>query len=164
MPNRLAMRNLQALPNQVSTDGGTISIQFQARTSQAPARATVDYSVASGFPFEVTEGASATADVDVTETTVAQDVTIGRNGGAAVSFVQMEVTGRISGDVDQKLTCFVWIDQPLSEQLRDFRSANGLTQNALAVRMGVSASTISRIENGSTPSSRIEQAIAEEMS
>jgi DNA-binding XRE family transcriptional regulator len=163
MPNRLGMRNVRAIPNDVPNDGGTVSIQFEARTSLEDATANVRYTVASGFPFRVTAGGSASPQVTTTERTVAQDVTISRTQPDVVSFVQMEITASVPGDVSQRHTCFVWIDGTVGEAVRAFRQANGLTQGALATRLGVSSSVISRIEGGRFPSPELEQAIAEEM-
>jgi DNA-binding XRE family transcriptional regulator len=155
------MRNTRAVPNQIPATGGTVSMQFEARTSLAPATAAVRYSVAAGFPYRVTGGDSASPAVTTTEKTVSQNVTIARTQQTPVSFIQMQVTASIPGDVSQTHTCFVWIENPIGEHLRSFRQTNKISQSSLAERLGVSPATISRIESGRFPSAELEVAIAE---
>ena len=160
MPNRLGMRNIRALPNQMPNDGGTISVQFEARTSESAATADVRYSVAPGFPFRITAGGSATPDVTTDEATIAQDVTLERTSQTAVSFVQINVSGSIPGDVRQTHPCFVWIDQTLGEHVAEFRENAGISRAEFAERIGVKPSLVTHIETGRFPSPDLEAIIA----
>lgn len=159
MANRLGMRNVRAVPNQVANTGGTISVQFEARTNDATAVASVQYAVGSG-PFRVTGGATASPTVTTTEKTVRQNVTIARTQPQSVSSIRIDVTGKIPGDTNQTHPCRVWINNPVAVHVRNFRTAEGLTQKELGQKLGVSATTISKIEGGRAPSSALEEAIA----
>lgn len=159
--NRLVMRNVRAVPNVVPNNGGTVSVQLEAATTEGPATASLQYSVASGVPFRVTAGGAASPAVNKTEKTVRQNVTVTRTQPASVSFIQIDVRGSIPGDSAQTLSCFVWISDPIGTHLRNFRQENGLSRNDLAERLGISGTTVAGIERGRFPSARLEEAIAE---
>lgn len=164
MPNSLIMGSPRAIPDTVPNNGGTVSIQFAARTAPANVTASVTYAVTAGQPFRVTAGGSANPALTTTNRTVAQNVRIARTNATAVSFVQIDVIASVPGDVTQTHPCFVSIGASVGEHLRTFRVENELTQNDLAQRLGVSRSTISRVESGCLPSTKIFQTIAEEIS
>lgn len=161
--NRLSMRNVRAVPNQMPSSGGGITVQFEARTTVQSATATAAYAIAAGFPYAVTGGGSANPFVTTTEATVSNGVTIASLQQGTVSFVQLDVTASVPGDVPQTLSCFVWIDDPIGAHLKSYRQGHGLKQKDLAQLLGTSPGAISAIEHGRFPSALLEGRIVEEL-
>ena len=159
--NRLVMRNVRAVPNQIPAGGGAVVVQFEAHTPVASATASVAYAAAPGSPYQVTNGSAASPAINVNvDSTVSQNVTLTPTQQTPVSFIQLDVTASVPGDTNQTMSCFVWIANPLGDHLKRFRARKGLSQDAIAKKLRTSAATVSHVERGRFPSPALEEAIA----
>lgn len=157
--NRLRIHNLRTTPRNIPATGGSLTVEYEARTSQGPATASVKYSVASG-PYELTQGKTGSHDVSTSETTIRHPIRVRRTSGEPVSYFQLQIDATIPGDISQSHRCFVWIDDPLAVQVKNLRVTRDLTQRDLAEEVGISRSRISAVERGESISLELEEAIA----
>lgn len=166
---------LEVSPSSISAEGGLVHTTFEASTLQGQSRLRADYRLDPGIPYRIVGPASLEKDVFSDPRNFDQDLMLQATGdtsgvqavdifalvreigtpGAAV-----QSRGRVTISIAQmapglaaRAAAVAPIDaDALGERLKAFRKARGLTQREVAERTGVGRSTITRLENGSTPS------------
>ena len=161
MANKLLLQGVQPVPNNIAAAGGSLTLKIRLVTTDGPATATVTCAVAAGLPYKITQGASSAHSVGKTSKTISKPIVIKKSGSGSADLIKIEVLASIPGDTKQKGSCVVVIKNALALAVAEFRESNELSQSALAERLGVSRSPISRIERGNAASQEVLVKIAE---
>jgi DNA-binding XRE family transcriptional regulator len=167
---------LRVSPLSLPAQGGAVRVIFEASAVGAPSRLRAEYRLGpAGIPYRLTGATqlpSSEAGLDPRD--YRMDLTLQATGDTGdIRNVQIIADVFEAGGTDQGVSRGRVAIQAAAEtaeaapeaapapagdlagRMRDFRSAQGLTQSQVAERLGASRSTVSRIERGHVPSDEI---------